>query len=486
MQNDLIINYSEQDNLAKEGKQGWVDDFSRFLTIMLSQITGHPPKILKKSDKEALTHGELENTRLLLSVVSPNFVKSDNCREAVEEFHKLHGPHDPPLIFKVMLTDVPYSEQPAALQEILPYELYDLDYDSGESLIFEDYFSPEAEHIYWMKMVDLAYDLQEALTAIHTNKSTEGVKPLYDRETIYLAETAKDLVVQRNILRRELQRHGFRVVPTQALPHSQEAAEAMIKKLLDASTMSIHLIGTIYGDIPEGGTRSLVDLQNRLAIEKIKNNPSHRKLQRLIWISPNTEKATDQQLAFIENIQRDLSALEATEIFQVPLEDFKNTLREELFSQNGSSVSQQTGGIKIDDKKLNVYLIYDKVDEEQARLAGKEFTKAGLNVIHPELDGDVLTLRKAHIERLRVMDLGVIFKGQVKDNWVRMKTLDLLKAPGLGREKPIAGRAVIVANGNDPVLDLYGEHDIEILRLDDKEPLVQQIDAFIANLTKVL
>ncbi len=486
MQNDLIINYSEQDNLAKEGKRGWVADFERFLTIMLSQITGHPPKILKKSDKEVLTHGELENTRLLLSVVSPNFVKSANCREAVEEFHKLHGPHDPPLLFKVMLTDVPYSEQPAVLQAILPYELYDLDYESGESLIFDDYFSPEAEHIYWMKMVDLAYDLHDALVAISINKATDGIKPLYDRETIYLAETAKDLVVQRNIIRRELQRHGFRVVPTQALPHTREAAEAMIKKLLDTSTMSIHLIGTIYGDIPEGGTRSLVDLQNRLAIEKIKNNPSHRKLQRLIWINPNIDKATDQQLAFIENIQRDLSALEATEIFQVPLEDFKNTLREELYLQNGSVQHQQASTVKLEDNKLNVYLIYDKVDEEQARLAGKELTKAGLNVIHPELDGDVLTLRKAHIERLQAMDIGIIFKGKVKDNWVRMKTLDLLKAPGLGRQKPIVGRAVIVAEGNAPALDLYGEHDIEILRLEDKEPLAQQIDAFIANLTKVL
>ena len=485
MEQDIIINYTNNDNESSKGKSGWVSDFARFLTIMLTQVLGKKPNIVLKSEGSTLSVAELQETGILISILSPNFVSSGQCLDAIEEFYKVNGGSATNRLFKVLKSNVPYEEQPAKLRDALAYELFDLDYDSGSSIVFDDYFGPAAENVYWMKMVDLAYDVHESLISLQEEGKKEGVKPLYQRETIYLAETGQDLNTQRNVIRRELQRHGYRVLPDHSLPRESTAAENVIKEELAESVMSVHLIGNSYGEIPEGGERSIVDMQNRLASEKVRENANGRKLQRLIWINPHQETTSDQQKSFIDNIQRDAGSLKATEVFQIPLEDFKNTLRDELFEHDGKADNLDKE-IKIDDKKYNLYLIYDKIDEDEAISVAKEFTKAGVNVLHTDLEGNVLEIRKLHLQKLKLLDIGVVFKGKVNDNWVSMKLLDLVKAPGLGRTKPILGRAVIGGMGVEMNSKLYEDFDLEVLSMDRKEPLSGQIDKFIKGLNKPL
>ena len=74
----------------------------------------------------------------------------------MEEFNKSTGSDKINRQFKVLKNNVPYDVQPAILRDSLAYELFDLDYDSGNSVVFNDYFGPAAENVYWMKMVDLA------------------------------------------------------------------------------------------------------------------------------------------------------------------------------------------------------------------------------------------------------------------------------------------------------------------------------------------
>jgi len=484
MEQDIIINYTDKDNeSSSKSEPGWVSDFSRFITIMLTQVLGRVPSITLKAEGSALSVAELKSTGVLISILSPQFMNSGQCLDAIEEFSKVTSSSSVPRMFKVLKSEISYEDQPAKLRDTITYGLYDIDYDSGTSIVFNDYFGPAAENIYWMKMVDLAYDVHESLLMLEEADKKDGVTPLYKRDTIFLAETGQDLNVQRNVIRRELQRHGFRVLPDHTLPRDSAAAEKEIKKELAESVMSVHLIGNSYGEIPVGAERSIVDIENRLAAEKVKDNPDGRKLQRLIWINPNQENSSDQQKNFIENIQRDLTALESAEIFQIPLEDFKNTLREELFeSTNGSDGLSMD--VKVDNRKSNAYLIYDKLDQEEAISVGKELTKSGLNVLHTEFDGNVLELRKLHQEKLKHLDVGIVFKGKVNDNWVRMKILDLLKAPGLGRSKPILGKAVIGGIGAELSSEKYKDLDLEIMSTDRKEKLSAQIDNFIKGLNK--
>ena len=160
-------------------------------------------------------------------------------------------------------------------------------------------------------------------------------------------------------------------------------------------------------------------------------------------------------------------------------------MREELFDK-AAGVDGFKEDISIDDKKLNAYLIYDKVDQDEAVIISKELIKAGVNVIHTKFDEDVLTLRRLHNQKLKLFDIAIVFKGKVNDNWVRMKLLDLLKAPGLGRRKPILGKAVIGGIGVKMHKETYQDFDIEVLSADKKEPIAKHLEKFLKSLNKTL
>lgn len=221
-------------------------------------------------------------------------------------------------------------------------------------------------------------------------------------------------------------------------------------------TMSIHLIGSAYGEIPEDGDRSIVDIQNKIAAEvAVAKRQSKEEFSRLIWVAQNLKNASDRQKSFIETIRRDTEAQEGAEILQNPLEDFKNIMREELMeSQDALSGDVPSG--------KSIYLVCDKVDHAEIEPIKEVIEKSGFKVLLPAFEGDLLEVRKRHIENLRNFDGAIIFKGKVNDQWVRMKILDLLKAPGFGRNKPIQGKALVGA-GN---IDTYKNQSLTLINSD--------------------
>lgn len=433
---DVLITFAEKDNeTAKKNDIGWVTNFKRFLELMLFQVLGQKPNILLKAEFDSVTASTMDNAAILVAVLSKDFVQSGRCLDTVETFYKAAAGAKVNRVFKVMKAPLTLQEQPPRLRELIGYDMFQLDVETGVMREYLDFFSQEAEKQYWMKMVDLAYDIHEALLFLKEGTKAE-IKNLFKRKSIYLAETGHDLSVQRNIIKRELQRHGYVVLPKQTLPTHYSELEPLVKKDLAECSLSIHLIGSAYGEIPEGAERSLVDIQNQLAAEQsIVKKKSGQEFSRLIWISPNLKNASDKQKSFIETIKRDIEAQEGAEILQNPLEDFKNIMREELLESQDRVVE--------DSKGKAIYLVHDRVDDAEVSPYREVLQKSGFKVLEPAFEGDLLEVRKKHIENLRNFDGAIIFKGKVNDQWVRMKVLDLLKAPGFGRKKPIKGKAIL-------------------------------------------
>lgn len=442
---DVLIVFADNDN-EPVGKKanGWVNDFKRFLELMLIQVLGEKPNILLKSEHDTITAPGLGNVGTLVTVLSKDFIQSGRCLDNIETFYKVisQSSHKANRVFKVFKTPLTTSEQPPRLRELIGYEMYQLDTETGETKEYTDYFSLEAERQYWMKMVDLAYDIYDSLLQLRAIDKNTEVRNIYKRKNIYLAETGHDLSVQRNIIKRELTRHGYVVLPQQTLPSTLSELEKVVRKELDECSLSIHLIGSAYGEIPEGSDRSVVDIQNRLAAERsLQVKQSGAEFSRLIWISPNPANASDKQKAFIESIKRDVEVQEGAEILQTPLEDFKNIMREELVE----SLERKSFGA---DLGKSVYLVHDRIDQVEVKPLAEAIEKSGYKVLMPEFEGELLDLRKKHIDNLRSFDAAIIYKGKVNEQWVRMKVLDLLKAPGFGRKKPIKGKAIYAGQGS--------------------------------------
>ena len=459
---DVLIAFAEKDNEANKNELGWVSQFKKFLELMLNQVLGEKSKIMLKAEFDSMTAPKLNNVGVLVTVLSPDFIESGNSLDHVESFYKAieSSPKNSNRVFKVFKTPLSAQEQPPRLRDLLGYDMYQLDSDTGEIREYTDYFSTEAERQYWMKMVDLAYDIYDSLIQLKNDSAKAEVKNIYKRKTIYLAETGHDLSVQRNIIKRELQRHGYIVLPNQTLPGSINELEKIVQRDLSESNLSIHLIGSAYGEIPSGSDRSVVDIQNKLAAEKsIKAKNSKEDFTRLIWISPTLTNASEKQKGFIENIKRDVEAQEGAEILQTPLEDFKNIMREELVESGDRKASEEKDG-------RSVYLMHDRIDVNDVKPIREVLEKAGFRVLVPQFEGELLEVRKNHIDNLRSFDAAIIYKGKVNEQWVRMKALDLLKAPGFGRKKPIMGKVILTTPGSTLNVESYKSQNLRVIEGD--------------------
>lgn len=471
--NILILYSSKDDEALAEGEKGWISNFQKFLDLMLFQVLGEKPSVKVRSEMDDLTEKELSAFEILIPTLSPNFNSTGKCLDAVETYFKLLEKEKSSVsrIFKVMMSNVPKEDQPAKLKDFLAYELFQTDIESGTTNEIRDFFGPDAERDYWMKLVDLAYDIHESVMQLKDWSRKEGVKPMFSRKSIFLAETSHDLSIQRNIIRRELQRHGYKVLPDHTLPTNADELEKIVTEELAECSMSIHLIGNSYGEIPKGSDRSVVDIQNKIASETGAKSKSGNIFSRLIWISPNIKQTSEKQKTFIENLKRDIASMEGAEILQTPLEDFKNIVREELIEVSTEQKFKISQAGSDNGREKKVYMVYDPIDQNEVNPIIKFVESAGYKVIHPEFKGELLDLRQHHIENLVNFDLGIIYYGKVNLQWVRMKLLDLLKAPGFGRNKPVLGRAIVTGKGNKLDHERFGDYEVEIIDGGEKPPL---------------
>lgn len=471
---DVLITFAEKDNeAAQKSEQGWVSQFKKFLELMLLQVLGSKPNIVLKSEFDTATAPALNNAAILVSVLTTEFVQSGRCLDNVETFYKATESSKINRVFKVLKAPLTLQEQPPRLRDLIGYDMYQLDTETGMEKEYSDFFSQEAEKQYWMKLVDLAYDIHDALMILNEGDIKSEVKNIYKRKSIYLAETGHDISVQRNIIKRELQRHGYIVLPKNTLPTQASELEREVKKDLAECSLSIHLVGSAYGEIPEGADRSIVDIQNKLAAEiALEKKQTKQEFSRLIWISQNLKNASDKQKAFIDTIKRDTEAQEGAEILQNPLEDFKNIMREELLEAQERTKADETGG-------KSIYLVHDKIDDNEVKPFREVIEKSGFKVLLPAFEGELLEVRKQHIDNLRNFDGAIIFKGKVNDQWVRMKVLDLLKAPGFGRKKPIQGKALVATENSN--VDQYKSQNMTLIS-GDKNRSLETLKNFLTEL----
>ncbi|UXP32003.1 hypothetical protein N6H18_16790 [Reichenbachiella agarivorans] len=455
-EHDILLAYHTLDDqpISGDGK-GWVTNFYKFLSTLVEQVSGVKPKI--KMVNESDSHLDLySNSALLISIFSKNFLNNPILINGVNLFAstakesgslQLGGLSR---LLKVIKFPIDIDEYLPDYSDILSYDFYQIDPLTGEPQEFRRFFGNEAERSYWMKMVDMAYDIhqiQRKLEEVSTQKSIP--KEIDKEKTIYLANSGVDMIIQRDIVKRELIRHGYRVLPDQSLPKEIHSLESVVKKDLESCCLSIHLIGEDYGYAPRGSELSVVDIQNKIASkhtfelnEKNKKGITSDKFSRLIWLSPDLKNISERQKIFIEDLKSDAAALDEAEVLQIPLQELKSIIREELVTGGRFKSKENKHDHSLPDEGNIIYLICDQLDLESSKPISEYLKQKGYNVVTSLFEGQLMDLRYLHQENLRRCDASLIYFGKSSEDWIRTKLQDLLKAPGFGRIKPMKASAI--------------------------------------------
>ena len=443
---DAFISYAHLDNVELvEGRKGWVANLQRALAVRVAQMLGKESRIWwdKKlrgnDDFDDTLVARLQRVALLVSVVSPRYVRSEWGRKEILAFCQAATEQgglevqDKCRVFKVLKTQVPLDQHPPELRSVLGYEFFKIDQDTGKPRELNEIFGPEAERDFWIKLDDLAHDMCNLLQTLERDGRASEMPPLPQAAgSVYLAFTTSDAKDEREALKRELEQHGFKVLPDRPLPETEQEVEAAVRADLAACRMSIHIVGRTYGVIPEGATLSLCEIQNELAIAR----GAAGGFSRLVWIEPGLVIDDERQRQAIERLRNDPRLIKGADVLEKPFEDLR-TLVSARLRQDEPSTS--TGPVAKADQAaaapLCLYLIHDQRDT-QAVSAWADFLCTDFEVIRPVFDGDEADARAYHEENLRIADGIVIFYGAGNESWLRRKLSEVQKSAGYGRTKP--------------------------------------------------
>ncbi|MFY0690260.1 MAG: DUF4062 domain-containing protein [Cyclobacteriaceae bacterium] len=468
IQKDILLLYAEQDNQPIGGGiDGWVSNFHKFLNNLLSQVDREFGAVQMHSIQEVEIE-KINNAGVVLAVVTDAFCQDSAFISKLRDWGtglkdgkslKVNGISR---FFKILKSPYDSDSQLPEFADLIDYDFYYIDSVTGQPAEYVRFFGSDAEGGFWMKLVDVAYDIATIFKPLNGQ-----VKKTKEKQYVYLANTGRDILNHRDIVKRELKRHGYEVLPNESLPKDAAGLEKSIKADLKKCGLSIHLIGEDYGDMIDESQQSIVDIQNQLAhahlAKSIEANDKSG-FTRLIWVSPDLKNVSERQRIFVEDLKAEASKFEEAEVLQVQLQEFKSVVLEEI-ETGGRYAARHAheNDAKTNDGSRSVYLIVDKADQEAIKEVQKAIKGQGIDVLLPLFDGAVSDIRVNHLQNLIKCDGAIVFHGNSTSEWTKAKLQDLLKAPGFGRDRPLRAKAVYHLGTDEMKIDHFEKYKADML-----------------------
>ena len=417
------------------------------------------PKLAGNDYFESVLTTKLEKTAILVSIVSPRYVESEWCIKELKAFTDVADSTgglrigDKSRIFKVMKFPVE-SEAHPELEGLLGYEFFTRDPQTGVPRELSPYMGEDARLGFIQKVDDLALHIRELLKSFSPEALVVKRVSAPSGETVYLAETTYDLQEERSTIKRELEQRGHTVLPDVALPHTPEFRET-VRKQLGRAQLSVHLIGANYGLVPETESESIVELQYRLAGDRLNGTG----FSRIAWMPPELAPDDERQEQFIAYLNTDPEAQAETELLQTGVEELKTTIRDTLERGAKPPTFEAVGG-----NQVRVYLVCDAADRDEVVPIEDHLFDQGFEVVLPAMEGDGAEIRQDHKENLLLCDAILIYCGQASEAWLRAQLRELMKAPGFGRKEPWRARTIYLAPPESPAKQRFRTHEAEVIR----------------------
>jgi TIR domain len=457
---DVFISYAHIDNTPMtEGQLGWVTRFHKSLEAMLSMRLGRKVEIWRdqklggNDDFSAEIVDQFSHASLLLSVLTPRYVESDWCTREARTFcelaEKAQGVRveNQYRLIKVIKTPVSSEEPlPSVMKNLLGYRFYTLA-DDEIPMELDPAYGEELAQEYCRQVGKLAWEVAKTLKLLEAQTAAGQAAPAATSaaaattrgaqaapaHTAFLADCSFDRREAREVLEGELRLHGVRVLPDLQLPKTEAEHVAAVERLLAECDLSIHLVGTTFGAVPDGPSqKSEVVLQNELAIARCKAGG----LARIIWLPEGTASAQAQQQALIEALQRDAEAQLGADLITGDLEALRGAVHTALKKLDDQAAAAAPAPPDGEAAPGLVYLICDDRDRKDTIPLRKFLKHRGLDVRIPIFEGDAATRRQQHEEMLAQCDALVVFYGAGDEAWKAAVENDLRKLRGYRAKLP--------------------------------------------------
>ena len=438
----LFISYAHIDNqpLSPE-QQGWVTRFHASLDTVLSTRMGRRAEIwrdAKLSGNDVFSDEILEQlprAAILVSIISPRYVESEWCLREIREFVQAAERSSSLLVenksrvIKVIKLPVDTEDSlPSVVKQVLGYSFFTVG-DDQAPIELDPAYGEKLVQGYNLKIAKLAWDITQLVKKLEADSVVQPSSGAL-ATAVYLSECSYDRRDSREALEAELRMHGYTVLPDAELPRDEDAYRAEAARHLQKCALSIHLIGNLYGSVPDGPSqKSVVVVQNELAIAESRR----RGLPRIIWVPKGTDPRSAEQQEFVRSLHTTAEAQFGADLITDDIEAVKTAVREALKRIQKPEASARASAAA---SSRLVYVVCDVRDRKETIPLRKLLQRAGFEVEIPVFSGDAATVRQANQELLAQCDAAVLFYGAGDEAWKRTVENDLRKAPAYRHDKP--------------------------------------------------
>jgi hypothetical protein len=441
--NHVFISYAHENNKPiEEGGRGWVEQFQRALDGFLGRRYSkakiwRDERLRGNSDFSGEIFAQFADTALMVSVISRGYLQSRWCCDEASKFCEI-AQRPPGLVidnkmraFKVILEPVPnHKPLPAPMRDTLGFDFYV--YDGSRVRELDPAFGEEMKGKFNRAVADLASEIADLLRKLETKArvssappETEANSAAVTRPAVYLAECSYDRREDRTALNAELRARNYLVLPDRELPRDEADYRAEVARLLEQCVLSIHLVGSVCGSVPDGPSQCAgAVIQNELATARAHATG----LKRVISLPAGTRSDDAKQQTFIDAIHRDPEAQFNAEVITAGIEAVKTAMQTALAPSARTSVAAEPSGA------ASIYVIFnanDRKDEALLQLR-KCLLARGFVPRKPAFDGDAEEVRRTHEGHLAECDAVLIYYGSGTDAWKQSIDRDVEKAKGRG------------------------------------------------------
>jgi len=426
---NAFISFNKTDNKISDEKVGWITEFKKNLGFVLQKLTGTSPVFSSSENKKE----KLKQNEIIVSIVfiSNNYLNSTECVNECKELTEIKNNQ----IFLVALYELKQLVLPDFITSFPRYEFFITNENTNTNTLLH----PGDDFLYWFKIIDIAYDICNTLPeelVINKNlfKQNKG--------SVFLADTSNDQIIRRDMVKKELQMHGYHILPDKPLSSNLNEYKNDLIKYIKNAFLSIHIIGN-EGKYLNSSEQSVIEIQNQIASDEITGDKTKKLLYRLIWMPPALDIKDEKHLHFVEQLKRDRKSLIGAEIIQTPIEEFKNIIQHKI-----NDIVNPSGNISIemDLGKSFIYIIHEKEDAKNCSTLIQQLAKKGLKIETTSYDDEEIKNLESHLGKLIKSEAIIIYYGIENEQWLHTKLKELMKVPGYGREKPFAAKILITKN----------------------------------------
>ena len=406
----------------------WVDAFIDYLSVFLKRISKSNYNIAYSGVKNINLEETIKKSSVFIFILNEDSSQSTVFNDEVKLIQKrCWDQENNAFLYKILASPIKENSQVSFFSGMSGSNFFD-----AEAYVRRPSELRKSEWIFTSKIIleqlaDLAYKIDKFFEVLSESEF---------KTAVYLAETTPDQFNNREMIKREMEHYGYRVLPERELPDGLDEFTKTVEECIKQSDFSIHIIGQEYGEIPVGEVHSKVDIQNKIAADIAKNQ--NVRLSRLIWISSDLKIINDLQNKYVERLKNENEGLFHTEIIQTPLEDFKSLVLKRLMTYHTAVKDQKKD-------QIQVYIIHEPADLNKIAPIVKFLNANNIQTIQSPLSQNNINLISKHRQNLIDSEAVLIYNSNQNQSWLQSKILDCVKAPGYGKKQSFIAKAVIMA-----------------------------------------